>query len=424
MNGRFNRLVCIVWLLLCCGHSIQVSASDIYRPVDVDTVRRDLNWFKIESRYHFEKAVTDNTNPFGTMPKNKAVTIVTGKETLGNIARNAKRGSALDLAVVAAVASAGWAIDELTKQVTVPVEIPSSGSDVPIDGFRWDSGVLSFHDTAVEAATAQAEARGGSLSGTDAITQETSTRYKMRFYYTASDGRSMASSVSAYPCPSLCSYDAPTEIEYQPVPDADFDEEILPKLGTVPAHSWDEALKDTAGRPKMTPELRDALGDWYEELADRDPYLTYDPSTGKFTYNPPPDENGLPSDPIDYDSSPDVPNEDEWNDTRPGDDWPGFCDWATVVCDWIEWTKEEPEDLEPEVIPVDQIDLNSFKKDYHSGLGGGSCPAAKSFSFGGQSFSYSFEPACTAASYIRPLLIAAAGVIASLIIAGSSRGAL
>lgn len=435
MNGRFNRLVYSVCLLLCCGYSVPLIAASegVYRPVNVATVSRDLSRFKMENRYHLEKMATQTTNPFGTMPKNKALTVTTGKATLGNIARNAKKGTALNLAVMGAVAGAGWAIDELTNQVTRPVQV-SDGTLDPLDiyqeGYYWIWGD-KIGQSPLQILKDNYPGQcftfyGWSISGT-------SVQYD-RFSCSNMNKRLAGHAVTRRSCsdsyePSVC---RPLEVtpvyENLPVPNADFDDEILPKLGNVPSHHWDPEFKDSAGRPKMTPELQDALHDWYQDLADRDPNLTYNRATGKFTYSPPPDPSNpddIP-DPVDIDATPPAPERpDEWNEPQAGSDWPGFCDWATVVCDWIEWTMEEPdyenEPFESDSIPVEEVDLSDFKQDYNSGLGSGSCPAPVSFGYGGHSFSYSFEPGCVAASYIKPILIAAAGIIAALIIGGARR---
>lgn len=59
---------------------------------------------------------------------------------------------------------------------------------------------------------------------------------------------------------------------------------------------------------------------------------------------------------------------------------------------------------------------------WSSGLGGGQCPAPHqvTVTLGGYSASPTFEytPLCTAATYLRPVLIGAATILAAVIVAG------
>lgn len=99
---------------------------------------------------------------------------------------------------------------------------------------------------------------------------------------------------------------------------------------------------------------------------------------------------------------------------------PLFCTWASTLCAWLNWTKEEPS-LPPVVdapLPVAPI----AQQTYISGFGGGVCPAPVpvSFSFMGDSvgFDISYGPACTFANMIWYINIAAASILAAFILAG------
>jgi len=95
---------------------------------------------------------------------------------------------------------------------------------------------------------------------------------------------------------------------------------------------------------------------------------------------------------------------------------PVFCEWATVVCDFIEWFKAEPTPpVQPE-LPVTDIVL----PDYNSGLGNGSCPSPVSASFMGKPITYPFTDACWAATNVfKPILLLLAGIAAVYIVTGT-----
>lgn len=99
---------------------------------------------------------------------------------------------------------------------------------------------------------------------------------------------------------------------------------------------------------------------------------------------------------------------------------PLFCTWASTLCAWLNWTKEEPS-LPPVVdapLPVAPI----VQQSYISGFGGGVCPAPVpvSFSYKGDSYGFdiSYGPACTFANMIWYVNIAAASILAAFILAG------
>lgn len=54
---------------------------------------------------------------------------------------------------------------------------------------------------------------------------------------------------------------------------------------------------------------------------------------------------------------------------------PAFCDWASVICDWIGWTKEEPE-LEDEPLKIDEQNPLAFEHVDHVTFGQ-RCPFVK-----------------------------------------------
>lgn len=103
-------------------------------------------------------------------------------------------------------------------------------------------------------------------------------------------------------------------------------------------------------------------------------------------------------------------------------DWPGFCDWATVVCDWLNWTREDPppeQDL-PSVIDDD------FYEEKNISFGSKTCPPDYQISlepFMSVSVGVSFQPLCDFAALIYYMVMAASYIIAAYISIGVARSA-
>lgn len=107
-------------------------------------------------------------------------------------------------------------------------------------------------------------------------------------------------------------------------------------------------------------------------------------------------------------------------------DWPGFCDWATTVCDFIDWVKAEPEEDTPPEDPWEE-EAEIPQQEWSSGLGGGSCPSPISFSVSigayTQNVEFPYTPLCEAAGWIQPLAIALCGLLGVFIVGGYRRSA-
>lgn len=127
--------------------------------------------------------------------------------------------------------------------------------------------------------------------------------------------------------------------------------------------------------------------------------------------------NGLPA-------GEDITADPTWSDpetvTPHESPWPGFCDWATTVCEFIDWVKAPDDAPDRPEVPWDETPPEPVQ--WSSGLGGGECPAPHqvTVSIMGYSASPTFEytPLCTAATYLRPVLIAVATIVAAFIVAG------
>lgn len=68
---------------------------------------------------------------------------------------------------------------------------------------------------------------------------------------------------------------------------------------------------------------------------------------------------------------------------------PAFCDWAAVVCDFIDWVKEEPEIDEPEV-PFKDIQRQEIRDDLLT-IGSTACPADIQVNWTGLPFGISID---------------------------------
>lgn len=116
---------------------------------------------------------------------------------------------------------------------------------------------------------------------------------------------------------------------------------------------------------------------------------------------------------------------------NPTTDFPDFCTWASSLCDWLKWTKEEP--LTPTAsettVDVKKRDETDF------GLPGtvdsgrvrfsGQCPAPLHASFSlmgtGVNFDYSFDAVCDFATKLKPAVIGCAALSAAYIVMGQNR---
>lgn len=67
-----------------------------------------------------------------------------------------------------------------------------------------------------------------------------------------------------------------------------------------------------------------------------------------------------------------TPNPNPNNGSSTSFNLPAFCDWASIVCGWIDWTKEEPE-LEGEKLDIKEQDITDYKYEDHVEWGS-SCP--------------------------------------------------
>lgn len=112
-------------------------------------------------------------------------------------------------------------------------------------------------------------------------------------------------------------------------------------------------------------------------------------------------------------------------------DLPPFCSWAGVVCDWIGWTKEAPDNPTTDnKVPIAEISesdiLPNWDMSQQRVVFASQCPAGIpiDFTFMGSSISttFSYDPLCQFMTMIRPFVIAASYITGAYIISGVGRG--
>ncbi|MEB3736220.1 virulence factor TspB C-terminal domain-related protein [Halopseudomonas pachastrellae] len=96
-------------------------------------------------------------------------------------------------------------------------------------------------------------------------------------------------------------------------------------------------------------------------------------------------------------------------------EWPGFCDWASVVCNFIEWF-QEPFDA-PEVDwPV--IEDQEFEEEFQFSLAA-QCPQPYTIQLDlFPAVQFDWQPFCDLAGFIKPLVLASAAIFAAFISLG------
>lgn len=104
----------------------------------------------------------------------------------------------------------------------------------------------------------------------------------------------------------------------------------------------------------------------------------------------------------------------------PAGEWPGFCDWATVVCEWLDWTQEEP----PPDVDLPQVIDDDFYNEKTISFGAKSCPPDYEINltpFLETTVGVSFQPLCDFAGLIYYMVMAASYIFAAYISIGVAR---
>lgn len=99
-------------------------------------------------------------------------------------------------------------------------------------------------------------------------------------------------------------------------------------------------------------------------------------------------------------------------------EWPSFCSWASVVCEFIDWVKGSPDLPAAPLLPVQ--DISATSQTWSLNLGSGSCPADVDVSLiQGQHLTYSYSQLCwTLSTYIYPIVMLMSSILSLYILAG------
>ena len=99
-------------------------------------------------------------------------------------------------------------------------------------------------------------------------------------------------------------------------------------------------------------------------------------------------------------------------------EFPVFCEWATIVCDFINWFWEDNPPPENPELPTEEPDV---WEEWDSGMPStGSCPAPRVTEYMGTQITIPFDDFCYGLStYFRPIFIALAMFAAGFILVGA-----
>lgn len=403
---RMQRLNAILlgFLLVMVVAAAQAQSPNIDRSVKVNLRsagyvpigRNDFGTMQYETRANFDARWNDAMG--GSASRNFTKQAAISGTTVGQLGRKALRGgvygAAIGLAVEGIIDGAGWAIGELQDQVLEPgtprEELGAtaicifSGANRRCASSRGQLSAVAHNDGTGNYAQPCVPATSGSTTGYRCI--RVGTVPPTAAFNVAEDV--VTKPTTGWPSGS----NANPGTDDVPITDTQLGDKIKEHPDVV-----NGLLQDPrTGRPVVTPEFQQQMDDIKRMLETE----LDQPHSGDGTAN------------LDDDTRPD--------DISPmAGEWPGFCSWATVVCDFIDWVKApEPETETPEV-PFDETFV---EQDWSSGIGGGSCPGDVSFtvtlSGASASPSFSYEPICQFATTMRPVIIAMALILVPMLVGG------
>lgn len=326
--------------------------------------------------------------------------VLISNSTLGSLAGGLARRALPAAAFLAALEAAGWAIDELTKQViTTPAQI--TPTEVAPGAYWWayNGQNYSTYSAAAGALMAHANWPGAPHTAHRHSPADSGPPENRRlafclhhsawgpsdhfafWYVTQYQNTTSAAMPKTFADPASPAVNATPE-------------QLADLLKANPAAA-NEALRNADGSVNRNPDVMSAANALAAELAANANNPTVDWDTGNQT-GPVADPNASPT----------------------AIEFPVFCTWASKVCDFIDWARDEGE-------PPDDVDMPTTELPgvvaWNSSLGSGSCPAPHPLNLNmGQQY-YEWTPWCDLASRIKPLVIASAAFAALLILAGVSR---
>lgn len=324
--------------------------------------------------------------------------VLVSNNTLAGLGKGLLRRAAPVAAMTAAIAAAGWAIDELSGQVLSGP--PVAASAPPGTGYWTLNG--NYFPSASSAGQWYASYMAANGFGQYAPTYDglsgCSSPQPSGAYNCAFNIRFNNGGVNTYQTSYVPNNNPGTDRPYsfvtQPAPVADS------ALGQLVANNpalAAAALRNPDGSVNRNPDVMAAAQALAAELAATDPAQQPDPVA-------------------------------EWDTGQQGGpaaggapEFPAFCAWASVVCDAITWAQDDSEEG-TENDPLVDIEPDLSATSWDSGLGGGSCPA--DIVVGdvmGAELVFPLSGFCTAADVIRPIVLAGAALLALFIVGGFRR---
>jgi hypothetical protein len=428
--GRFNSA-------LCCGLAfVSISSQAALQAKDVTIASKSADTLRLN--YILEMADLPATTG---IPRNKSLTVpVTQPSYVNRITGTISRRIPATYAVLTAVDAVGWAIDELTGQIT-RVGDPAPDPDYNSRYYYTDSRTYSVAGQLPNVGFAQTvldyvcPMYGWSNCVARSVNQTNTNNWQISYNRSGTTSLKLEN-ILRWDCTSkynsICDVPAPVvEGQQENVPESEYVDAILPSLWALPTSQQVQPYKNDFGEPLMTQDLDNAIDDWLSDMASRSPDWSYDPTNNTISITDP--ETGLTTqERLFPDAAPEAASENYTesdsttivNNNTTNVEFPIFCEWAPNVCEFLDWFKTEPDLAEPTELPMEDIYADDFRVDFDSGLGSGSCPAPVAFSYGQFTGEYSYSTACMAATtYIKPVLLTIASLLAAFIIVGASRRA-
>lgn len=378
---RFFRLKAavvgfVLVLLMASAHGVDYIPSGQPVPENIRWVNNTSTGVNTNASAFYRNAAGQTTNHNFPVPISSS--------TIGNLAKTALRRGAAGYAwyslAKGLIDGAGWAISELQNQVVTP----ASGETAAPGSQMWCS--TEGHGCS--------KTQGGAVGICSSLYSGCSIRvvdgYMLQVWRTPVNGLGDTMQFNLV----TVSQPTPDWSGGNPNPTQVSDQDLGNLLKQQPQIVNAVLIDPDTGAPIRTAELTEALNNLRRALEAANGTtpgtdLTPDPTPGETT----------------------TPSQTQW---------PGFCSWATVVCDFIDWVKKPEQETEPPEVPFEEQEMPS--KSWTSGLGGGTCPAPESvtvsLSGASQTVQFEYEPICQLASSMRPVIIAMAFLLVPMIVGG------
>lgn len=204
----------------------------------------------------------------------------------------------------------------------------------------------------------------------------------------------------------------------QVMSDVEFAKEVLKAAAT----NNDKAKKvviDYAKQEILNGDHDDVINDIVNDINSDDTNTQPNPTDNTDNTAPSKDTDNNPS--ANPQANPTNPKTDKHKDEGGNFELPPFCGWATHVCKFIDWFKEDPNLGEPDKIDIpvrdrDDLAQQDINKQYYNAVGQCPAPAVVNTNFGQIKIPY--DTLCSFFSRHSPILIAIAYLIGGYIVIG------